>query len=90
MAQLLLSADDSVAKMGLLFANYLVFPLLENPKGASNTLREEGMDVTNVVDDDCDGMAAYREAALSLATAGGILPHSVFDAGRGSLDLVGT
>ena len=77
LAQLLLSADDSVAKMGLLFANYLVFPLLENPKGASNTLREEGMDVTNVVDDDCDGMAAYREAALSLATAGGILPSLV-------------
>jgi len=73
LAQLLLSADDSVTKMGLAFAASLVGPILDNPKGTTGSV-SPAVSAGTLFDDDEDGMAAYREAALNLCTSGGVLP----------------
>jgi hypothetical protein len=85
LAQLLLSADDSVAKMGLAFAASLVGPILDNPKGTTGSVRP-AVSAGTLFDDDEDGMEAYREAALNLCTSGGVLPSllSLLRSGRGS------
>eukprot|EP00957_Ditylum_brightwellii_P177226 13500888-Ditylum_brightwellii.AAC.1 len=73
LAQLLLSADDAVAGMGCSFASSLVRPILTNPQGSS--LSEGGM--AQSVGKDDDGLAAYRNAGIALATEGGCLPALV-------------
>lgn len=85
LAQLLLSADDSVAKMGLAFAASLVGPILDNPKGTTGSVRP-AVSAGTLFDDDEDGMEAYREAALNLCTSGGVLPSllSLLRSGHGS------
>lgn len=67
LSQLLLSADNGVAGMGLGFASSLVLPLLEDPRGTATLV--ENYDCTN----DKDGLGASREAALAIAT-GSCLP----------------
>ena len=66
-SQLLLSADNSVARMGCQFLASLVLPLLVDPKGCA-TLPSQ-YDCRN----DNSGLGACREAALEIAS-GSCLP----------------
>ena len=67
LSQLLVSADNGVASMGLDFASSLVLPLLEDPRGTSTL--SENYDCRN----DNEGLGACREAALAMSS-GSCLP----------------
>ena len=67
LSQLLVSADNGVASMGLDFASSLVLPLLEDPRGTSTL--SENYDCRK----DNEGLGACREAALALSS-GSCLP----------------
>ena len=67
LSQLLLSADNGVANMGLGFASSLVLPLLEDPRGTATLM--ENYDCRN----DREGLGACREAAMAMAS-GSCLP----------------
>ena len=61
-SQLLLSADNSVARMGCDFLSSLVLPLLTDPQGCSTL--PHGYDCRN----DAEGLGACREAALEICS----------------------
>ena len=77
LTQLLLSADDSVASMGCNFARSLVHPLLTNPLGSNLPCYHRllavlpNTTIALVVNE--DGLGAYRNAALRMASSDGIL-----------------
>jgi len=77
LAQLLLSADDTVAEMGCLFASSLVHPILTIPHGSElpcyHRLLASGSGVMNNLDENEGDLRAYRKAALDLAMNDGIL-----------------
>jgi len=66
LAHLLISADESVSRLGFSFANSLISPLLSDPRGSGQSLRRcisgysEGTEVVN------DGLSSYRHAAITL------------------------
>ena len=62
-SQLLLSADNTVARMGCEFLASLVLPLLTDPQGSATLQR--GYDCRN----DPEGLGACREAALEIASS---------------------
>jgi hypothetical protein len=62
LSQLLLSAENGVARMGCDFCASLVMPLLEDARGTATL--DEGYNCQS----SSDGLGAYREAALAMAS----------------------
>ena len=75
LAQLLLSADDSVAAMGCSFASSLVQPIITNPSGSvlPSYHRVSSSSNFNLQNLNQNGLASNRKAALEFASNDGLL-----------------